>query len=70
MDAPNALAAILGSTALAAVTVLRTSLRILTGWIVNITSRQAGLLTILSQSITLFLLSLAVAYLRKPETRR
>lgn len=69
MDAVRAVSAILGSTAMEAITALRSSLRALIDWTVGIASRQANLVVILSQSLTLFFLALAIAYLRKLETR-
>jgi len=69
MEAIRAVAANLTSTALAAIVVLRTSLRALIGWTFNIASRQAEVVAILGQSVTLFLLSLAIAYFRKPKAR-
>jgi hypothetical protein len=69
MDALRAVAANLGSTALVAATAVQGSLRALAGWAVGIVSQQAELLTILSQSLTLFLLGVLIARLRKPRTR-
>jgi len=69
MDALRAVAANLGSTALVAATAVQGSLRALAGWAVGIVSQQAELLTILSQSLTLFLLGVLIANLRKTRTR-
>jgi hypothetical protein len=69
MDVLRAVVENVGTTAVVAAAVLRTSLRALIDWTVGIASRHADLVTILSQSLTLFLLSLVIAHLRKPETR-
>jgi hypothetical protein len=70
MDALRAAALALGSIAVAAATALRRSLRAVIGWTVGIASRQVELVAILSQSLTLLLLSVAIAHLRKPSARR
>ncbi len=69
MDALRAVAGNLGSTALVAATAVQGSFRALVGWAVGIVSQQAELLAILSQSLTLFLLGLLIARIRKPRTR-
>ena len=69
MDPLRAIAASLASTALVAATALQSSFRGLIAWAVGIISRQAELLTILSQSLTLFLLGVLIAQLRKTRTR-
>jgi hypothetical protein len=69
MDAVRAVLAVLWSTALQATTALQSSVRALIGWAVGIASRQANLVAILGQSLTLCLLTLVISYLRKPETR-
>lgn len=70
MDALHTIATILGSTTVVAVIVLRSSLRALIGWAVGIASRQVELVAILGRSLTLFLLSLVIAYLRRLEAHR
>jgi len=70
MNALCTAATILGSTTVVAVTALRSSLRALIGWTVGIASRQAELVAILGQSLTLFLLTLVIAYLRRRAARR
>lgn len=69
MDPLRAIAASLASTALEAAAALQDSFRALIAWTVEIISRQAELLTILSQSLTLFLLGVLIAHLRKTRTR-
>lgn len=69
MDSLRAAVENLGTTAALAAGALRSSLRALIEWTAGITSRHAGLVTILSQSLTLFLLGLVVAHLRNPQTR-
>ena len=59
----------LGTAAAVAAAVLRSSFRTLLQWTSGIASRHAGLVTILSQSLTLFLLGLVVAHLRDPQAR-
>ena len=68
MDPLRAVAESFGSTALGAATAVQSSFRALVGWTVGIVSQQAELLTILSQSLTLFLLGLLIARFRKPRT--
>ena len=69
MDSLRAAVENLGTTAAVAATVLRSSFRALIEWTAGITSRHAGLVAILSQSLTLFLLGLVIAHLRDPQTR-
>ncbi|MGD1148932.1 MAG: hypothetical protein ABR961_13385 [Thermoanaerobaculaceae bacterium] len=70
MDALRAVATILGLTAAESTAALRSSFRALFSWTVGIASRQAELVTILSQSLTLCLLSLVITYIRRPAARR
>ena len=69
MDAVRAVSAVLWSTALQVATALEDAARALIGWVTGIASRNANIVVILGQSVTLFLLTIAVGYLRKPETR-
>jgi glucose-6-phosphate-specific signal transduction histidine kinase len=69
MDPLRAVVASLASTALGAAAALQDSFRVLIAWTVGIVSQQAELLTILSQSLTLFLLGVLIAHLRKTRTR-
>ncbi len=70
MDALQAVPATLWSSALESAASLRTSVRALTDWAIDITSRQANLVAILGQSLTLCLLSIVITYVRKRETDR
>ena len=69
MDAFRAVSVVLWSTALQAATGLQRSVRALIVWAVGIASRQANLVAILGQSLTLCLLTIAISYLRKRGTR-
>jgi len=66
----NGVAEVAGSGASAAVEFLRDSLRTAVGWAVATAARQAELVAILGQSLTLFLLSLVIARIGRPAARR
>ncbi|MGD1149352.1 MAG: hypothetical protein ABR961_15535 [Thermoanaerobaculaceae bacterium] len=70
MDSLRAVVENLGTTAAVVATVLRSSLRALIDWTSGIAFRHADLVTILSQSLTLFLLGFVIAHLRQPQPRR
>jgi len=69
MDVLRPVSGVPQPTMLAGINALRGSLRTLLGWTVGVVSREVELVAILSQSLTLFLLSLLVARLGKPAAR-